>query len=105
MREECGIEVEELEERGQLLFQFRNNPQELLEVHVFKVLRYQGVPAETEEMRPQWYGVDSIPYQQMWSDDPHWMPQFLANRKFQGYFLYEDEVVFSYHYVNIVEEL
>jgi hypothetical protein len=57
-------------------------------VHVFRVDRFSGEPVETEEMRPEWFPVDAIPYDQMWPDDRYWLPLFLAGKKFRTRFLF-----------------
>src|SRR5688572_12346373 len=41
MREEAGIEVEEIEEMGVLDFEFKGNP-EILEVHIFRAQDFSG---------------------------------------------------------------
>ena len=33
-----------------------------MQVHVFNVLSYSGEPCETEEMSPQWFSHDEIPF-------------------------------------------
>ena len=33
-----------------------------MQVHVFNVLAYSGEPCETEEMSPQWFSHDEIPF-------------------------------------------
>lgn len=62
-----------------------------LEVHVFKVTRFEGEPCETEEMKPQWFSVYEIPFDQMWSDDIHWMHLFLANKMFKARFVFDKD--------------
>lgn len=91
-QEESGVLVEEenLEEVGVLDFQFKKNPDETLQVHIFKALRFSNEPRETEEMKPQWFDDDKIPYEEMWSGDPHWLPLFLSDKKFEGRFLFDD---------------
>ena len=37
----------------------------------------------------EWFHVDEIPFDKMWSDDLHWMPMFLKGRKFKGKFLFD----------------
>src|SRR4030042_6059440 len=49
LKEETGIEVNNLEEMGVIDFQFENNPEEILEVHFLKGADFSGEPAETEE--------------------------------------------------------
>lgn len=87
LREEAGIEVSNIEKLGIIEFEFKGNP-ELLEVHIFKATQFAGVPRESEEMRPQWFAIVDIPFQDMWPDDIHWFPLFLAGKRFRGKFLF-----------------
>lgn len=34
-------------------------------VHVYEALNFSGEPKETEEMKPQWFTEDNIPYDSM----------------------------------------
>lgn len=99
-REECGVEITEMEKVGIHEFEFAAKPGDILEVHVFRIGTWTGEPQETEEMRPQWFTIDAIPYDEMWPDDIHWLPVFLTGRKFRTKFLFgegdrvlENEVV------------
>lgn len=87
--EECGVTASDMEKRGVIFFSFENLPDEL-EVHVFSVSRWMGEPQETEEMAPAWFSVAALPFEQMWADDPYWMPLFLAGKKFSGRFHFQD---------------
>lgn len=89
IREEAGIVAKGIERRGIIDFEFKGNP-EILEVHIFKSDKFSGEPAESEEMKPQWFRVSEIPFANMWPDDRHWLPLFLQNKKFQGKFLFDD---------------
>lgn len=96
LREETGIEAEpdDLEDAGILEFEFKDSAATggaTLEVHLFRLSAgaYVGEPQETEEMRPQWFFVDEIPFRQMWSDDPFWMPLFLKGRRFRARFVFD----------------
>lgn len=96
MIEEAGIDAHDAEKVGFLEFEFENST-ELLEVHVFRASQFTGVPTErwngeknsifqwlislslwylfclgylySDEMRPQWFDADSIPFDHMWADD------------------------------------
>lgn len=89
LREECGIEAESLEKRAVLIFEYANDPI-AMEVHVFSVSAWHGEPAESEEMRPQWFRHTDIPYDEMWSDDKYWLPLLLRGRHFEGRFRFLD---------------
>lgn len=90
MSEESGITVEEsnIIEVGNIDFEFQAKPGETLEVHIFRIEKWSGEPTESEEMKPQWYSVDQIPFAEMWPDDIHWFPLFLAGKRFKGRFLF-----------------
>lgn len=88
LQEETGIIAADLEPAGMCEFILVNEPRPL-EVHIFRVSSFDGEPAESEEMAPHWFAEHEIPFDQMWPDDRHWFPFFLANKKFRGYFLFD----------------
>jgi mutator protein MutT len=93
VKEEIGVDValSDLKEAGTLEFHFQNTPDWDIFCHVFIVTRWSGEPTESEEMRPQWYAVNKLPFDAMWVDDPHWMPLVLAGKKIKGRFLFTDD--------------
>ena len=60
---------------------------------VFLTSTFEGEPRETEEMTPQWFSIDQIPYQQMWEDDPLWYPLLLQGKYFVGNFDFRDRTM------------
>ena len=99
--EECGVEIIKLAERGVLEFSFANKP-EILEVHIFKAIKWLGGPQETEEMLPEWFPYAEIPYNEMWADDRYWLPLFLEGKKFKGHFLFdENDVILSHELLEV----
>ena len=71
-------------------FYWKNKPEFCVEVNVFKVRIFAGIPTESEEMKPQWFDLKEIPYKEMWQDDTYWMPLFLNDKKFKGKFIFDD---------------
>lgn len=56
-------------------------------------------------MRPKWFDINQIPYDNMWTDDRHWFPLFLDKKYFRGHFLFKaDEATIIKHSLEIVEE-
>lgn len=61
------------------------------DVHVFFVERWTGTCTESEEMRPQWFQKNALPYDRMWDDDRYWMPEVFGGRKVQAVFQFDDD--------------
>ena len=87
-REEICVEVNErdLQKAAVLRFSFEGKPEWNIECHVFTARAWEGKPLETEEMAPQWFFLDAIPFEKMWVDDKHWLPQVLEGKKLDGDF-------------------
>lgn len=94
VQEEASIEVGNLDRVGILDFEFPGDS-DVRQVHVFKSDDFTGEPTESEEMKPQWFNVEDIPYDEMWPDDKYWLPLFLNGRKFQGKFIFNKPNVIS----------
>lgn len=101
-REECGLELTQLEEVGMHEFEFAKKRGDILEVHVFRGLEWRGEPIETEEMRPVWFPINAIPYSEMWPDDILWLPTFLEGKKFRTKFLFGDDDAVLEHSITVV---
>lgn len=92
-REEIGVTPLQLEERGVLRFQFLDGYS--LICTVFIAHDYAGELRETVEATPIWFPVDGIPFGEMWEDDRHWMPHFLAGERFAGWFEFDGDRMLS----------
>ena len=60
-------------------------------VSVFVSERWEGKPAESEEMAPEWFALDKIPYEKMWVDDTFWLPQVLAGKTINAAFHFSND--------------
>jgi len=49
---------------------------------------WEGEIKETEEMKPKWFDINSIPYEEMWVDDKFWLPQVLEGKKIKAKFVF-----------------
>ncbi|ORX93781.1 hypothetical protein K493DRAFT_284398 [Basidiobolus meristosporus CBS 931.73] len=105
LEEEAGITTSTLSKAGIIWFKFVDDPV-LLEVHLFCANSYEGDVTETEEMRPQWYDIDSIPFDDMWPDDRYWFPYLLQEQKFVGKILFkEDQTTIVSQNIHVVDIL
>jgi 8-oxo-dGTP diphosphatase/2-hydroxy-dATP diphosphatase len=103
--EECGLTVGSLERVGVFDFEFAYKPEWNQTVHLFRCENFDGEPQESEEMKPQWFAKDEIPFENMWPDDSYWFPLFLQKQKFEGKFVFgEGDAVLEYT-LNPVEKI
>ena len=105
--EEAGVIVskEELAKMGEIYFYFPHEEKWDQVVHVYFIRKWNGQPRESEEMKPQWYDVGSIPYDNMWVDDEYWLPKVLDGKKIKGKFVFsEDNESMLEHEVTEVNE-
>lgn len=100
LREEINIEVNTLEKK--CIFDFHFPDGRIMNVHVFRILDYSGVPNEGEEMKPQWFKHSEIPYSEMWSDDRLWLPSFLEGKNLRGEFYFDEcEKIKNYNFEEV----
>ena len=74
-------------------------------VHVYLCDEWEGEPSESEEMAPEWFKIEDIPYGNMWQDDEFWLPQVLAGNKVYGEFTFDKDDKLLTHSVEIVDQL
>ncbi len=101
-KEEIGIIISKLEKIATLTFLFPHNPLWNQLVHVYWSDQWEGEPQESEEMRPDWFSIDKLPYENMWSADHIWLSHVLEGNKVVATFSFgqKDEVLS--HELNLV---
>ncbi|KAF2359998.1 NUDIX hydrolase domain [Trinorchestia longiramus] len=100
--EESGVDVSAtITKVGFLEFTFTGEDF-LMEVHVFLADGFSGQPQESDEMRPEWFPLTSLPYERMWADDHLWYPLLLKGACFKGYFHFKGEDTILEHNLNVV---
>jgi 8-oxo-dGTP pyrophosphatase MutT (NUDIX family) len=102
VKEECGLDVNKAQFIGLITFEYQIENKLPMHVHVFKTEDFTGDPIETSEMKPRWFEVDEIPYNQMWKDDELWYPYMFASKHFYGKFSFSDyDTILDYNLVEI----
>lgn len=71
-------------------------------VYAYICTEWQGEPCESDEMAPQWYSLDEIPYDAMWDDDRYWLPQVLAGERVTGTFTFDADDRMVTHDVQLI---
>lgn len=79
LEEETAISLSESDLISRWVFHFycENKPSRNQDVHLFSGI-YDWDFQETEEMKPEWFEIDKIPYDLMWEDDAYWLPRIIA---------------------------
>lgn len=89
VREESGVEIKRMNKLGIVEFCYQDGSGNM-EVHIFRAKEFEGNPVESEEMKPKWFHVNKLPFDQMWPDDKYWLPLFLEGKIFEGKFLFNE---------------
>ena len=93
VKEEIGVEILHININfaAHLIFSFPYKPEWNQEVMVYLVNSWKGEPLESAEMKPEWFKIKDIPYQQMWSDNAHWLPIILNHRRVKAEFTFGED--------------
>ena len=81
-KEEVGVMPVIKEPLGEILY--HDTVHGNWKVTVYRTDDFSGDVIESEEMRPQWWPLDQMPYAQMWPGDELWVPYVLSNTKFNA---------------------
>ncbi len=104
-QEEIGVTVSDMSKVAELTFTFPHQPDWDQLVHVFFATEYVGTPTESEEMKPVWFAVVDIPYDDMWPDDRFWLPEVLKGGLVKASFSFGEGDSITSQEVTIVSTL
>jgi 8-oxo-dGTP diphosphatase len=81
--EETGVSlrVEDLTDAGAVNFVFPAKPEWNMSTRLFTARTWQGEPADSDEVLPEWFRTDTLPVERMWQDADHWLPVVLEGGK------------------------
>ena len=101
-REEIGVSVRNMQKVAELSFFFPHKPEWNQKVHTYLCASWSGSPRESEEMKPQWFSVQEIPFTSMWPDDPFWLPRVLSGEILRAEFTFdENDNILSHAVVSV----
>jgi len=91
-KEEILVTPTKYEKVGIIEFdEFYKGQKEKVMFHLYVASEWQGEPTESDEMKPEWFDIQSIPYDKMFPDDKYWLPLILEGRKIKAYFDFDEE--------------
>lgn len=96
-QEEIGVAVGPLTKVAEIAFFHVPKPEWNQTMHVYTAESWSGEPTEGEEMKPQWYTVDTLPYDSMWPDDAIWVPKVLAGEFVRGEGRFAENMQITWH--------
>lgn len=79
-QEEIGLTPRSLKKVVKITFIFPPDRNFDHESTAFLCDAWDGEPIETEEMKPQWFAMQQIPYKDMWDSDAKWLPKVLSGK-------------------------
>jgi 8-oxo-dGTP diphosphatase len=94
VEEELRVTPLELQQRGELRFQFVDGYS--IHAFVFVANGCSGEPEATDEAIPMWIQRSAIPYDQMWADDRLWLPLLLDGKSFRGRFVFDGDQMLAH---------
>lgn len=76
---------------GELTYPFTHHPEWSQKSWAFVCRDWSGSPAESAELDPAWFPLTQIPYDRMWDDAKHWLPQALDGRFVRATFTFGED--------------
>ena len=102
--EEVGIEVKSARKAGTVIFRdlfYKGEPETDI-THIFISEDFSGKITETDELEPDWYDINNLPFAKMWSDAEHWMPEILRGNTVDAFFRYGKDNTYTDFKVELV---
>jgi 8-oxo-dGTP diphosphatase len=74
------VPADSLQHMASIEFRFPYRPSWDQTAQVYLTWAFEGEPAESNEIIPQWFAEDELPFPLMWDDARYWVPAVLAGR-------------------------
>ena len=87
--EETGLQIRNPRQIGVVHF-YKDNQRDSPEwsSHVFLSKEFDGTLTEGREGQLKWFNIHSLPFDDMWEDDPLWVRLVFDQKEFEGWFYY-----------------
>ncbi|KAJ2674517.1 Nudix (Nucleoside diphosphate linked moiety X)-type motif 1 [Coemansia sp. RSA 1085] len=89
LEEECGLMAKRLDYVGVLFMKCSDELE--LTIFVYTAEDLVGDIVESDEMRPQWFHVNELPYTGAYEESRLWWPAMLDGARFTGHFTFNGD--------------
>ena len=90
-QEEIGVTPTEYYKAGNIEFlEFYKGEKMNIVFHLYVATNWLGEPTESEEMAPEWFDIEELPYDKMFPDDKYWLPHVLDDKKINAFFEFDE---------------
>ena len=105
-KEEINVEPIDAKLVGIIDFDLYLKGENVIEkVHIFVAHNYKDDLQESEEMKPEWFDINKIPYEKMFDDDLLWLQDVVNGKLVQGKVKFDKSNHTVESNISIVEKL
>ena len=91
-QEEIGIVPKNFKKQAVIVFdEFMKGERAFVNMSIFVANDFDGKLIESDEMVPQWFDLNKVPYDKMFPDDKFWLPLILEGKEFDGKFKFDKD--------------
>lgn len=99
--EETGIKVSSKDLLRSAKLNYKEQSEWVVDVFVVNV---KEEPLPTDEMEPEWFDMNEIPWQEMWPNDKLWLERVLKGEKFEATFWHDQSGNLLKHEFAVLKE-
>lgn len=59
---------------------------------IYLAYAFEGDAQETDEIVPQWFPLENLPYDDIWNDARYWIPHIFSGWSVNGEFLFDEDL-------------
>jgi 8-oxo-dGTP diphosphatase len=74
------VSADTLQHMASITFRFPVRPSWDQTAQVFVTWEFEGQPTDSDEVSPQWFAEEEVPFGLMWDDAKYWLPAVLSGQ-------------------------
>lgn len=91
-KEEIGVVPKDYQKMGTIIFdEFMKGERAFVNMSIFVAKDFYGELVESDEMKPQWFDLNKVPFDRMFPDDKFWLPLILEGKFVKGNFVFDKD--------------